>query len=86
MQAERGRLEEQPVVGLQHGNAAERVPFGVLRAVAFVLVHDHVFVGNARFFERPADAGRATGALPVIELLQGDHFSAYSVRSWFLSK
>ena len=86
VQAERGRLEQQPFVGLQHGNAAERVPFGVLGAVALVLVHDHVFVGNARFFERPADAGRAAGAFPVIEPLQGDHCSAYSVRSCFLSK
>ena len=84
--AERRGLEQQPFVGLQHGNPPERVPFGVLGAVAFVLVHNDVFVGNARFFERPADAGRAPGALSLIEAQQGDHSSAYSVRSCFLSK
>ncbi len=86
MQAERGRLEQEPFVGLEHGNPAQRVPFGMLGALAFVLVHDHVFVGNTRFLERPADAGRAPGALPLIEAKQGDHSSAYSVRSCFLSK
>ena len=37
VQAERGRLEEQPVVGLEHGNAPERVPFGVLGAAALLV-------------------------------------------------
>ena len=67
MQAERGRLEQGAIVGLEYRHASKRMAARVLFAATGLSVHDDEVVRGTGLLERPANPSRAARSFAVVE-------------------
>src|SRR5207244_987262 len=67
MQADRGRLEYEPLVVLQHGHAAKWMAPAVLLAASLLPVHHRELVGLAELLEHPDNSDGPASVLAVID-------------------
>ena len=73
MQADRRRLEYEPVLVLEHGHAAEGMADAVLLAVALLARHHRDLIRLPELLEHPCDADRPARVLSVIQAHHGRH-------------